>query len=200
MWIEREYPSIKYERYADDIVVHTMTLKQSRFMLEKIRERLRQFKLDLHPKKTKIVLCFTSSRRWAAEKSVPVTFDFLGYKFCSISIPRKGKSSFWNFGTRICTRGVTHVLSQVKQITKNIIFDIRKISELLRPKVLGWIQYYKKVVPSSLRVLFHYVNFQLIKWLMHKHYEGYRAAKRRYWFLTHCYPTLFIHWQYGLTG
>lgn len=200
MWMEREYPDIPYERFADDIVVHTMTLKQSRFLLEKIRDRLRQFKLELHPKKTKIVLCFTSSRRWAAEKSVPVSFDFLGYKFCPISIPRKGKPSFWNFGIRIGTRGVTHVLSQVKQITKNIIFDIVKIGEQLRPKVLGWIQYYKKAVPSSLRALFHHVNFQLIKWLMHKHREGYRKAKRRYWFLTRCYPTLFIHWQYGLTG
>lgn len=200
MWMEREYPDIPYERFADDIVVHTMTLKQSRFLLEKIRDRLRQFKLELHPKKTKIVLCFTSSRHWAAEKSVPVSFDFLGYKFCPISIPRKGKPSFWNFGIRIGTRGVTHVLSQVKQITKNIIFDIVKMGEQLRPKVLGWIQYYKKAVPSSLRALFHHVNFQLIKWLMHKHREGYRKAKRRYWFLTRCYPTLFIHWQYGLTG
>lgn len=199
-WMEREYPNLPYERFADDIVVHTTTLKQSRFMLDKIRERLGQFKLELHPVKTKIVFCFTSARRWAADKSTPVSFDFLGYNFCPISIPRKGKSSYWNFGVRISTKGVTHVLGQVKQITKHIFFDIIKVGEQLNVKTRGWIQYYKKAVPSSLRSLFYAVNYQLIKWLMHKHRERYRAAKRRYWFLVHCYPTLFSHWQSGLTG
>ncbi|MEB3373969.1 reverse transcriptase domain-containing protein [Bacteroides sp. CR5/BHMF/2] len=94
MWIEREYPGINYERFADDIVVHTMTVKQSRFMLERIRERLRQFKLELHPKKTKIVHCYKSSRRKSGDKTFPVTFDFLGYKFCPISIPVKGNRAF----------------------------------------------------------------------------------------------------------
>ena len=199
-WMEREYPTLPFERFADDIVVHVMTLKQARYLLDIIRKRLRQFKLELHPVKTKIVFCFTSSRRWAADKSIPVSFDFLGYNFCPISIPRKGKSSFWNFGLRISSHGVTHMLSQVKQITKHIFFDITKVGEQLGVKTRGWIQYYKKAVPSSMRAMFHYINYQLIKWLMHKHRENYRAAKRRYWFLVRCYPTLFSHWQSGLTG
>ena len=40
-----------------------------------------------HTKKTKVVHCYKSSRRRSTDKTFPVTFDFLGYKFCPISIP-----------------------------------------------------------------------------------------------------------------
>ena len=33
-------PGVEFERYADDIVIHTMSMKQSVYVLDKLRERL----------------------------------------------------------------------------------------------------------------------------------------------------------------
>ncbi len=46
-----------FERYADDVVVHCNTEAEAKELLEAIRERFKQCKLELHPDKTKIVYC-----------------------------------------------------------------------------------------------------------------------------------------------
>ena len=39
-WIEKNYPDIEFERYADDIVVHCRNIKQALRLLEAIKLRL----------------------------------------------------------------------------------------------------------------------------------------------------------------
>lgn len=39
-WMEREFPAVEFERYADDIVIHCKSLSQATYVLDKIRERL----------------------------------------------------------------------------------------------------------------------------------------------------------------
>jgi RNA-directed DNA polymerase len=54
-WMAEEHAGIQFERYADDIVVHCSSEQQARLLKEKIQERLRQYNLELHPEKTRIV-------------------------------------------------------------------------------------------------------------------------------------------------
>jgi len=54
-WMDKEYPSILFERYADDLVVHCVSEKQAKFLKCRLEERMRAFKLNLHPEKTRIV-------------------------------------------------------------------------------------------------------------------------------------------------
>ena len=84
-WMRRNYDSIPFERYADDILVHCKSEKQARWIKTVIEERLRQCGLELHPEKTKIVYCKDSFRKgnYPNEK-----FDFLGYTFRSPSSER----------------------------------------------------------------------------------------------------------------
>ncbi len=51
-WMRRNFPSIPFERYADDIVVHCKSKKQSHLILNRIRARLKECCLELHPQKT----------------------------------------------------------------------------------------------------------------------------------------------------
>jgi len=39
-WMEKEFPAVEFERYADDIIVHCRSLTQATHVLNKIRERL----------------------------------------------------------------------------------------------------------------------------------------------------------------
>ena len=90
-WMRRNYSSIPFERYADDILVHCKSELQARWIKSAIEKRLRQCRLRLHPQKTKIVYCKDSSRKdnYPKEK-----FDFLGYTFRPrLSKNRRGEFS-----------------------------------------------------------------------------------------------------------
>ena len=56
-WMQRTYPNIPFERYADDVIIHAKSQAQAEQVLEAIRQRLRECGLELHPEKTKIVYC-----------------------------------------------------------------------------------------------------------------------------------------------
>ena len=56
-WMDREFPAVPFERYADDAVIHCVSEAQAKFVLEAVRRRLRDKGLELHPDKTRIVYC-----------------------------------------------------------------------------------------------------------------------------------------------
>ena len=62
-WLERELPTVQFERYADDAVVHCATERQARQVWAALAERMDEVGLRLHPDKTKIVYCKDSNRR-----------------------------------------------------------------------------------------------------------------------------------------
>ena len=74
-WMRRNCAGIKFERYADDILVHCKSEKEARGILIEIEERLRQCRLGLHPEKTKIVYCKDSFRKGNHPNE---KLDFLG--------------------------------------------------------------------------------------------------------------------------
>lgn len=77
-WMRREYPSVVFERYADDIVIHCETEAHAKQMREAVANRLGICRLELHPEKTKVVYCDNGQPR---EGSPLGKFDFLRYTF-----------------------------------------------------------------------------------------------------------------------
>src|SRR5437762_12405928 len=78
VWMQRKYPHLRYERYADDAIVHCRTEAEAQEVRAAIAARMEECRLELHPEKTKIVYCKDDNRRrrYPNEK-----FDFLGYGF-----------------------------------------------------------------------------------------------------------------------
>jgi RNA-directed DNA polymerase len=77
-WLAREFPSVQFERYADDAVLHCVTERQARQVLAALQDRMEQVGLRLHPTKTKIVYCKDGTRRGDYPNT---SFTFLGYTF-----------------------------------------------------------------------------------------------------------------------
>ena len=57
VWMRRSFPSVPFERYADDAIVHCGSERQAKKVLRAIRDRFAECGLELHPKKTQIVYC-----------------------------------------------------------------------------------------------------------------------------------------------
>jgi RNA-directed DNA polymerase len=202
MWYGRKYPEGKFERYADDIIVHCDSYIEAKERLKAIEQRLNECKLELNQSKTKIVHCQNSHKRQSPDKEVKRSFDFLGYTFKPRYVKFKGK-------LRI---GFTPGISRKKQKRINDLclklkihrmthMSILQIAGMLTSKIRGWINYYGKFRKSEMWKVFRTLNFRLAHWVSNK----YRRFRKRPRYLAYkwlvnvskAFPTLFVHWEHG---
>jgi RNA-directed DNA polymerase len=52
-WMRKNYPTIRFEGYADDIITHCRSQEEAEKILEAIKERLKECGLEINPGKTK---------------------------------------------------------------------------------------------------------------------------------------------------
>ncbi len=78
VWMAREFPSVRFERYVDDAVVHCVSERQARQVLAALQDRMGEVGLRLHPDKTRIVYCKDGKRRGDYQHTA---FTFLGLHF-----------------------------------------------------------------------------------------------------------------------
>ncbi len=77
-FMKQQFPSIPFERYADDGVAHCISLKQAKYLINVLDKRFKQCGLELNLDKTKIVYCKDSNRKGNYKN---ISFDFLGFTF-----------------------------------------------------------------------------------------------------------------------
>jgi len=74
IWLEREFPSCRFERYAGDATIHCHRLNDALVLKAAPERRMEACGLQLHPEKKNIVYCKDSNR---TAKGLPKpSFDF----------------------------------------------------------------------------------------------------------------------------
>jgi len=199
-WMEKNYPDVEFERYADDIVVHCQNIKQALRLLEAIKKRLKDCKLELNREKTKIVYCRRNQKRQPPFKVHYQKFDFLGFTFKPRIIKERGKIKL-GFMPAISQKNISRIGEELFKLNIHrwVHFSLSRVAELLNAKIRGWINYYSKFRKSELRKLFRVVNLRLAKWVRNK----YRKFRRRHWYnafkflqeIAKSYPNMFEHWK-----
>lgn len=197
-WMEKGFPKVHFERYADDIVVHFRSYKQLKFVESKLKDRFLQCKLELCPEKTRIVYCKDSNRKGDYENQ---SFDFLGYTFRPRSSRCKNGRFFVSFSPAVSQKSLKAMRSRIKQhpiINGCYSESIESVACILNPIIQGWINYYGRFRKSSLSSIFHYINVKLTKWVMRKYKSLHRRKTRAGSWLKNLYlqnPDLFAHWK-----
>ena len=202
-WISVTQPRIVFERYADDIVIHTRSMEQSHFILDKLKERLKQYGLELSESKTKIVYCYRTVRQFKESKEIPVSFDFLGFTFKPRICQKEGGQKFWGFRPGISMKSQKRILTDCKNLAFQnwVHMDIYQLSQALAPKIRGWIYYYGKERLGDMQKVFSLINRRIATWLQKKFKlntiaQAYDKMKR----IISSFPTIFEHWKYGFVG
>lgn len=202
-WIKDTQPRIVFERYADDIVIHTRSMEQSQFILDKLKVRLKQYGLELSESKTKIVYCYRTVRKFKESKDVPVSFDFLGFTFKPRICQKEDGQKFWGYRPSISMKSQKRILTECKKLAFHnwTYLDIYKLSQALTPKIRGWIFYFGKERLGDMHRVFSLINRRIAKWVQKKFKiktigQAYNKLKR---IILTC-PTIFEHWKYGFTG
>ena len=196
-WMRRNHPTVPFERYADDMIVHCSTETQAQEMRQAIDDRFGQCQLQLHPEKTKIVYCKDSNR----QESYPTEqFDFLGFTFR----PRRAKNRrgeyFVSFSPAISRKATKEIRHTMRQwgLQRRSDKSLEDLSRMFGPQVRGWVNYYGRFRRSSLYGVFRPLNQALTRWATRK-YKRLRGHRRRatQWVeaVARRQPELFAHWQ-----
>ena len=196
-WMAREFPTVRFERYVDDAVVHCVSKRQAYHVLAAISARMSEVGLTLHPTKTKVVYCRDRSRRGDHEV---ISFTFLGYTFR----PRKTKNrlgrtdmSFLPAMSRdkLVDKGRQVHRWRLDRRTNDTLVDL---AEAINPIVRGWMNYWGHFYRSAMFPLLQRINTYLMRWARKK-YKRLRGFKRlKSWWnrVVQRVPNLFAHWRW----
>ncbi len=197
-WLEREFPAVEFERFADDAVVHCATERQARQVLAALGQRMTEVGLALHPDKTKIVYCKDRKRRLSHENT---SFTFLGYTFRARNAPtRDGRGMFTAFLPAVSRDALKKMGGEVRRWRINLrtTSDLGELAEWMNPVIRGWMTYYGRFYRTELDGLLRRINTYLVRWARRK-FKRLRAFKRakRWWNgLLQRQPVLFAHWAW----
>jgi group II intron reverse transcriptase/maturase len=201
-WLEQTHPSVKYERYADDAILHCKSKQQAEYVLRNLNKRMQGCGLELHPEKTKLVYCRDHRRQ---ENHPMVKFDFLGYSFQprSTMSKRTGKL-FLGFDCAISIKSKKRIVDRMKEL--DIVHLSHKsivgVAQFLGPYIRGWINYYGKFRISALKPVFQLLRQYLVKWVR-KRYKRYKTSlnKAYDWLkrIKEQFPYLFYQWKLGFS-
>ena len=196
-WMDRNFPTIPFERYADDSVCHCKSELQAQELKSALEERMSEVELELHPQKTKIVYCKDVDRRGDYPN---IQFDFLGYTFR----PRKSKNRFGkhfiNFSPAISNKAIKRIKSVMREWKWQNRSDksLEDLAFMFNRRIQGWINYYGHFYKSALIPLFQHLDVRLARWAMRK-FKKLRGHKQRAveWLreISHRDPALFAHWR-----
>lgn len=195
-WISQQYPTVKFVRYADDVVLHCESQEEAQEVLTAIKGRLERVKLRLNELKTKVVYCKDYRRKVAYEQ---VQFDFLGFSFQPRPVQSKQNpgTTYTGFTAEISRENQKKIREAIRESVnwRNTTMELRAVAEKLNSKIRGWINYFDLYGKKRLRNTMIYLDMKMLKWMQRKHKEGLRSAMRRLQTVQQKYPKLFYHWE-----
>ncbi len=201
MWMNREFPSNPFARYADDVVVHCRTQAEAEHLKEAITARMRECHLELHPDKTKIVYCKDDNRKGDYHHT---QFDFLGFTFRNRTAKSRRGVLFSSFNPAVSMKSRKAFLNKLKsyRIQRRSDLNLFEISRLINPLLRGWLNYFGCVYKSETYQIMKQFNSILYRWGRRK-YKRLRSRKLFFRWINRLmgrFPDLFVHWRIKWLG
>jgi RNA-directed DNA polymerase len=198
-WMAREHPTIRFERYCDDIVVHAASERQARLLWAAIARRLAECGVQLNERKTRIVYCKDDRRPGSYER---VSFVFLGYKFRPRLARSKAGKKFAGFLPAIGDDEKKRIGREIRRwrLHRRSEETLQDLALAINAQVRGWANYYGRFYRSELVRLLGRINEYLVRWACWKYKRLRRHPAKARGFLDAVYrrdPGLFAHWRFG---
>jgi RNA-directed DNA polymerase len=187
------YPGIRFERYADDIIIHCRREQIAQSILNKLHVRFTACGLTIHPDKTQIV-CLQRNPSKHSVNNVH-SFGMGNFVFIPQWVKQEGE---WKLlvlpsPSKSARKSIMDKIRSLKLHTRT--GSIYVLANLLNPLVRGWQNYYCHFIKRDLIDLWRFVNRRLEKWC--KWNKRMNLGKSRRWLNTlyKMQPGLFAHWS-----
>ena len=163
-------------RYADDFVVGFQDREEAESFLHDLRVRLREYNLELHPEKTRLIEFGRAARekRRRRGEGRPETFDFLGFThICGVT-----NEGYYKLIRQTQRARMARSLKRVNDALKRRRHSpIQILGAWLRAVLNGHYQYY--AVPGNLQAIRSYHNAVLRSW--HRTLRSRSQRDRKTW-------------------
>ena len=202
-WMQRNYPTLQWCRYADDGLIHCKTEYQARKMLSILNKRFQECGLELNSDKTKIVYCKDDTRKGNYSN---ISFDFLGYTFRPRPCMNKNRNvMFIGFTPAVSKSSINAMRAKIKNRNWRICsrISLNDIAEQYNPILRGWLSYYGKFNSSAMYPVLRHFNQNLAAWAMKKYKHLHNRKMKTTQFFERIVkeqPNLFAHWKIGMIG
>ncbi|MFC1746475.1 group II intron reverse transcriptase/maturase [Candidatus Riflebacteria bacterium] len=191
-WMEKNYNHIPFERYADDIVCHVKSMKETVWLKNILKRRFQEVGLMINEKKSNVVYIDTF-KRW----NVKTCFTFLGYDFKVRTLVDPKGTLF-----RRCMPGASKkAMKKISQIIKgwrihrSTVEGPEEFARRHNPVLRGWIEYYGKFWYRNFSYhLWSVFQSRLLKWIKAKYRVPNKAAFHKITLMKRENPKLFAHW------
>jgi group II intron reverse transcriptase/maturase len=192
-WMLQNYPGIRFERYADDIIIHTRREQIAQSILNKLQKRFTECGLTIHPTKTKIICV----KRDPTKQSVNDVhhFEMGGFDFIPqwVKVEGEWKLLILPSPSKASKKRIMDKIRELKLHTRT--GSIYVVAKLLNPLVRGWQNYYCYFIKRDLNDLWRFVNRRLEKWCKWNKRMSLRKSRRWLNTLYKLQPSLFAHWS-----
>jgi group II intron reverse transcriptase/maturase len=196
-WMDRMFPNIPFERYADDVLCHCVSEKQAKYLLNAIGLRFARCRLELNLQKIKIVYC-KDDNRWGNYSNE--SFDFLGFTFRPRLSETCHGNYFVNFSPAMSNKAAKEMRQTIRswRLHRRSDKSLQDFARMLNPIIRGWINYYGSYYKSALYPAFQHLDWILSRWAMRKYKRlRKRQRKAKHWLrrIRSQQPWLFAHWN-----
>lgn len=180
-------------RYADDFIVGFQHRAQAERFLVELRERFRQFHLELHPDKTRLIQFgrFAARDRERRGEGKPETFDFLGFTHISA----KTRRGAFQVLRQTMRKRLRNKLREVKaELARRMHHTVPEIGSWLGSVLRGHANYY--YVPNNHRALRSFRNQLVVLWygtLSRRSHKADPGWRRMYRWAAHWLPMPRVH-------
>jgi RNA-directed DNA polymerase len=199
-WLSIEYPHALFERYMDDMIIHCNNENEGQTLMKAIGRRFEECGLRMHTKKTKLVYCKDSNRRYNNGKHM--SFDFLGFTFK----PRLAQNSnrgewFTNWLPAVSKKAMCSMNEKMRawEVWDDKRISLQDIAVRINPVVRGWIGYYSKFYKTKMKEFMRTLDVKLVNWARRK----YKRLRISFWraeswlsSIKEQRANLFEHWKF----
>ena len=199
-WLAENHPTVEFERYCDDAVVHCVSQRQAHQMRDAIAQRLAEVGLELHPDKTQIVYCGLAGRHGPA---TPGQFTFLGFTFRPrLAFNEKTGQHFTSFLPAVSPDARQRMGRTVRswRLARRTDLTLQQLAKNINRIVAGWINYYGRFYKTEMIRFLQRINRYLTRWACRKYKRlrrRPRQARNRLIEIATRHPGLFAHWHHG---
>src|SRR6266508_302413 len=196
-WMARRFPSIRFERYVDDVVVHCRSQRQARMLQTAVGQRLAEVGLRLHLTKTKIVYCKDSNRR---EDHQAISFTFLGYMFGPRKARNRQGTTFTGFLPAMSRDKLVDKGREVRgwRLHRRTNDTLEDLAAAITPIVRGSMNSWRHFSRTQMIPLLKRINTYLMRWARKKYKRLWAFKRLKAWWqqVVQRTPDLFAHWQW----
>lgn len=200
VWLVKEFPTARFERYADDIVIHCLNLAQAKDVRYCVEKRFKECGLEVHQQKTKIFYCKDTKRNWGGQ-GFATEFNFLGFTFRQRTARAKEGGFFMGFQPGMSKESRKKISQTIKSwhIGRRGDLSIEDMSKDLNPIIRGWVNYYGRYYKSAFNPIRKQFHIALTRWAHRKYSSKFNNAKRQpsvfIYEIARTRPQLFAFWS-----